>query len=120
MSAVLRKPVLRQAMSRSLLITPGGANLRQQHQSARRSCQPVRSSDDGQLAQLSEFADRTMTLQATIQDGAIWLSDARNNLVNTANRLATALMIAISRTVSIADNELEIRLSARRARVVST
>ena len=36
--------------------------------------------DDGQLAQLSEFADRTMTLQATIQDGAIWLSDARNNL----------------------------------------
>ncbi|MDI8799984.1 YaeQ family protein, partial [Salmonella enterica subsp. enterica serovar Montevideo] len=34
--------------------------------------------DDGQLAQLSEFADRTMTLQATIQDGAIWLSDARN------------------------------------------
>ncbi|HDJ2743714.1 TPA: YaeQ family protein [Salmonella bongori] len=36
--------------------------------------------DDGQLAQLSEFADHTMTLQATIQDGAIWLSDARNNL----------------------------------------
>ena len=33
-----------------------------------------------QLAQLSAFADRTMTLQATLQDGSIWLSDARNNL----------------------------------------
>ena len=36
--------------------------------------------DDTQLAQLSAFADRTMSLQATIQDGAIWLSDAKNNL----------------------------------------
>ena len=36
--------------------------------------------DDAQLAQLSAFADRTMTLQATLQDGSIWLSDARNNL----------------------------------------
>ena len=36
--------------------------------------------DDEQLAQLSDFAGRTMTLQATIQDGAIWLSDSQNNL----------------------------------------
>ena len=36
--------------------------------------------DDEQLAQLSAFASRTMVLQATIQDGAIWLSDAENNL----------------------------------------
>ncbi|WP_312269884.1 YaeQ family protein [Pseudescherichia sp.] len=36
--------------------------------------------DDEQLAQLSAFASRTMALQATIQDGAIWLSDAENNL----------------------------------------
>ena len=33
-----------------------------------------------QLAQLSAFASRTMALQATIQDGAIWLSDSQNNL----------------------------------------
>ncbi|AVY96229.1 hypothetical protein DAI21_00285 [Lelliottia sp. WB101] len=36
--------------------------------------------DDEQLAQLTAFATRTMALQATIQDGAIWLSDAQNNL----------------------------------------
>lgn len=36
--------------------------------------------DDEQLAQLSAFASRTMVLQATIQDGAIWLSDSQNNL----------------------------------------
>ena len=36
--------------------------------------------DDEQLAKLSAFAERTMTLQATIQEGAIWLSDAQNNL----------------------------------------
>lgn len=36
--------------------------------------------DDEQLAKLSEFASRTMVLQATIQDGAIWLSDSQNNL----------------------------------------
>ncbi len=37
--------------------------------------------DDTQLTQLSAFAnDRTMTLQATVQDGAIWLSDERQNL----------------------------------------
>ena len=36
--------------------------------------------DDEQLAQLSAVASRTMALQATIQDGAIWLSDSQNNL----------------------------------------
>ncbi|VEC00627.1 Uncharacterized protein conserved in bacteria [Cedecea lapagei] len=36
--------------------------------------------DDAQLAKLSEFGTRTMNLQATIQDGAIWLSDSENNL----------------------------------------
>ncbi|QLR41929.1 YaeQ family protein [Enterobacter sp. RHBSTW-00994] len=36
--------------------------------------------DDEQLAQVSAFASRTMVLQATIQDGAIWLSDSQNNL----------------------------------------
>ena len=36
--------------------------------------------DDEQLAQLSAFAERTMNLQSTIQDGAIWLSDNQNNL----------------------------------------
>ncbi|MFW0764214.1 YaeQ family protein [Trabulsiella odontotermitis] len=36
--------------------------------------------DDAQLAQLSAFAARTMTLQATLQDSAIWLSDDQNNL----------------------------------------
>ena len=36
--------------------------------------------DDEPLAQLSAFAERTMNLQATIQDGAIWLSDNQNNL----------------------------------------
>lgn len=35
--------------------------------------------DDAQLAKLSEFGTRTMNLQATIQDGAIWLSDSENN-----------------------------------------
>ena len=28
----------------------------------------------------AQFANRTMTLQATIQDGVIWLSDDKNNL----------------------------------------
>ncbi len=37
--------------------------------------------DDAQLAGLSGFADdRTMNLQATLQDGAIWLSDDSQNL----------------------------------------
>jgi len=36
--------------------------------------------DDEQLNQLIAFAGRTMSLQATIQEGAIWLSDEQNNL----------------------------------------
>lgn len=36
--------------------------------------------DDEQLAKLSEFGTRSMNLQATIQDGAIWLSDNENNV----------------------------------------
>ncbi|NDJ58821.1 YaeQ family protein [Enterobacteriaceae bacterium 4M9] len=36
--------------------------------------------DDEQLSQLSALADRTMSLQATIQDGIIWLSDAQHHL----------------------------------------
>lgn len=42
--------------------------------------QQNQNNDDAQLAQLSAFADRTMTLQATLQEGSIWLSDAQNNL----------------------------------------
>jgi len=40
----------------------------------------VRFIDDELLAQLTAFANRSMTLQATLQDGTIWLSDAQNNL----------------------------------------
>ncbi|WP_318391057.1 YaeQ family protein [Enterobacter sp.] len=36
--------------------------------------------DDEQLEKLSAFATRTMSLQATIQEGAIWLSAADDNL----------------------------------------
>lgn len=36
--------------------------------------------DDAQLAQLTTFAARNMTLQATLQEGTLWLSDDRNNL----------------------------------------
>lgn len=36
--------------------------------------------DDTQLAQLTAFAARNMTLQATLQEGTLWLSDDRNNL----------------------------------------
>lgn len=36
--------------------------------------------DDAQLTALSGFAARTMNLQATIQDGAIWLSDEQSNM----------------------------------------
>ncbi len=36
--------------------------------------------DDEQLAKLNAFGTRSMNLQATIQDGAIWLSDAENNV----------------------------------------
>ncbi|HEX4499976.1 MAG TPA: YaeQ family protein [Scandinavium sp.] len=36
--------------------------------------------DDAKLAQLTTFAARNMTLQATLQEGTVWLSDAQNNL----------------------------------------
>lgn len=36
--------------------------------------------DDEQLSALIKLASRSMTLQATIQDGTIWLSDDQNHL----------------------------------------
>lgn len=36
--------------------------------------------DDAQLTQLTAFASRSMTLQATLQEGSLWLSDDQNNL----------------------------------------
>ncbi|GAB7193878.1 hypothetical protein OS31_14710 [Dickeya oryzae] len=36
--------------------------------------------DDQQLASLAALARRTMALQATLQEGTIWLSDDQNNL----------------------------------------
>ncbi|SLM64120.1 MULTISPECIES: YaeQ family protein [Dickeya] len=36
--------------------------------------------DDNQLAQLAALAQRSMSLQATLQEGTIWLSDSENNL----------------------------------------
>ena len=36
--------------------------------------------DDEQLAQISALASRTMTLQATLQEGIIWLSDGETSL----------------------------------------
>ncbi|CAK9884031.1 MAG: putative protein YaeQ [Candidatus Erwinia impunctatus] len=35
--------------------------------------------DDAQLAQLTSFAARNMVLQATLQEGMIWLSDAQQH-----------------------------------------
>lgn len=40
----------------------------------------IRFIDDQQLAALAAFAGRSMTLQATLQDGTIWLSDENNHL----------------------------------------
>lgn len=40
----------------------------------------VRFLDDAQLKQLTSMCTRNMQLQATIQDGAIWLSDNQNNV----------------------------------------
>lgn len=40
----------------------------------------VRFIDDQQLSALAAFAGRNMTLQATLQDGTIWLSDENNHL----------------------------------------
>ncbi|SQI36470.1 Uncharacterized protein conserved in bacteria [Leminorella richardii] len=36
--------------------------------------------DDAQMTQLTTLCQRTMTLQATIQDGAIWLSSEQENV----------------------------------------
>lgn len=36
--------------------------------------------DDGQMAQLAELAQRNMALQATLQDGLMWLSDQQTHL----------------------------------------
>lgn len=36
--------------------------------------------DDTQMAQLVAFSARNMSLQATLQEGTLWLSDAQNNL----------------------------------------
>lgn len=36
--------------------------------------------NDEQLAKVSKLADRTMSLQATLQEGIIWLSDEHHNL----------------------------------------
>ena len=42
--------------------------------------------DDAKLSQLTTLATRNMTLQATLQEGTIWLSDDRNNLeINPVN-----------------------------------
>jgi uncharacterized protein YaeQ len=40
----------------------------------------VRFLDDEQLKALTQLASRSMTLQATIQDGTIWLSDDQSHL----------------------------------------
>lgn len=40
----------------------------------------VRFLDDEQLKALTQLASRSMTLQATIQDGTIWLSDEQHHL----------------------------------------
>nr|WP_113865523.1 YaeQ family protein [Brenneria salicis]NMN92504.1 uncharacterized protein YaeQ [Brenneria salicis ATCC 15712 = DSM 30166]RBP64521.1 uncharacterized protein YaeQ [Brenneria salicis ATCC 15712 = DSM 30166]RLM31306.1 hypothetical protein BHG07_05585 [Brenneria salicis ATCC 15712 = DSM 30166] len=40
----------------------------------------IRFLDDRQLAQLATLVQRNMTLQATLQEGTIWLSDDKNSL----------------------------------------
>lgn len=40
----------------------------------------IRFLDDEQLVRLTALASRNMTLQATLQEGTIWLSDAQNSL----------------------------------------
>lgn len=40
----------------------------------------IRFIDDEQLSALIKLASRSLTLQATIQDGTIWLSDDQNHL----------------------------------------
>jgi len=54
----------------------------QQHQDklSQQANLTVRYIDDQQLSALVAFAARNMTLQATLQDGTIWLSDEQNHL----------------------------------------
>ncbi|PLR31883.1 hypothetical protein CYR32_16125 [Chimaeribacter coloradensis] len=40
----------------------------------------VRFLDDAQMAKLAGLANRNMDLQATLQEGTLWLSDAQTNL----------------------------------------
>ncbi|CRY72619.1 YaeQ family protein [Yersinia pseudotuberculosis] len=40
----------------------------------------VRFLDDEQMAKLAALSNRNMSLQATLQEGTIWLSDVQNNL----------------------------------------
>jgi len=53
----------------------------QQHQSKlQQDNLTVRFLDDQQLKSLTRLASRSMNLQATVQDGTIWLSGEQNNL----------------------------------------
>ncbi len=58
----------------------------QQSKLAQQDNLTVRFLDDMQLAALKTLAARSMTLQATIQDGAIWLSDETHNMEITFTR----------------------------------
>lgn len=82
MSDGLRKPAPRPQKWRCLPNSRAAQIWWQQNQSkcAQFANLSVWYLDDEQLAKVSAFADRTMTLQATIQDGVIWLSDDKNNL----------------------------------------
>ena len=79
---------LRKAVNQSASVTLFTYNDRaaqvwwQQHQEKLRQYAnlTIWNVNDMQLAQLSALADRTMTLQATLQEGIIWLSDAQTNL----------------------------------------
>lgn len=83
MSVGLRRPVL--SLGKLLCFTYNSRAAQIWWQQNQNKCAQFKNLtvwylDDEQLAQLSDFAGRTMTLQATIQDGAIWLSDSQNNL----------------------------------------
>ena len=52
----------------------------------------VRFLDDQQLLALAALAQRTMNLQATLQEGAIWLSDDKNNLEITFTEWQSAAL----------------------------
>lgn len=49
----------------------------------------VRFLDDEQLARLTALANRNLQLQASLQEGTIWLSDAQNSLEIQFAELAT-------------------------------